>query len=323
MTAGRKSTDITIQQKPVLDGELVNGEIDRAIQSTAAVQENALALAKALGYEGSLNPDSLEEGIRESQSRVNFEVFTMGARLLLLKEQCQHGEFIERCGRLDFDRRAAYKLMMVAHKFSNDATSHHLTKLGKSKLFELAILDDDEATAFAAGETVRGITHDDAAKLSVKALREKLREADARIAAKDKVAADNQAVIQRLQEQIANRKPEPVQKPTPEFIADSALRALDNEVLTVTARIDASLRSFLVAVSAPELAVGDVIRRQSISGAIGRVLAAARQLAQDFDVPVFGVDAADGEGESDLVWQNTLKDFDAQQAGQNGGENEG
>ena len=320
MTAGRKTTEIAPQEKPAIDGELVNNEISVTALALAKAQENAVALAKNLGYEGSLNPDALEEGIRESQQRVNFEVFTMGARLLLLKEQCQHGEFIERCERLDFDRRAAYKLMMVAHKFSNDATSRHLTKLGKSKLFELTILDDEEASAFAEGQSVRGITYDDAARLSVKALRQKLREQEEQIKAKDRVAADNQARIQKLQEQLATKKPEPT--PTPEFAADAALRDLDNEVASLVARIQASLRSYLVKVIEPELEIGEILRQQAIYGAVGRVLAAARQVAQDFGVPVTGVDAADGQGEWDEIWKKSLQDFDAQQAALDGNNEE-
>lgn len=320
MTAGRKTTEIAPQEKPVIDGELVNNEISVTALAVAKAQENAVALAKNLGYEGSLNPDALEEGIRESQQRVNFEVFTMGARLLLLKEQCNHGEFAERCNRLDIEGSVARRLMMVSHKFANRATSHDLAKLGKSKLFELAILDDEEASAFAEGQSVRGITYDDAARLSVKALRQKVREQEEQIKAKDRVAADNQARIQKLQEHLATKKPEPT--PTPAFAADAALRDLDNEVASLVARIQASLRSYLVKVIEPELEMGEILRQQAIYGAVGRVLAAARQVAQDFDVPVTGVDAADGQGEWDEIWKKSLQDFDAQQAALDGNNEE-
>ncbi len=309
MTAGRTPTPYVPQDKPVIDGEQVSREMNAAFGQVAVLHENTTALAKTLGYEGSLAPDSLEEGIRESQARVNYEVFTMGARLLLLKEQCQHGDFIERCKRLEIEESVARRLMMVSHKFSNRATSHGLAQLGKSKLFELAILDDDEAAAFADGQSVRGITHDDAARMSVRALREKVREQEEQLKAKDRVAADNQGKIQELQEQLVLKKPE--QKPTPAFVADAALRDLDSEALRIAGLIAASLRSYMVKVSDPELALGDVLRRQSIIGAAGRVLAAARQLAQDFDVPVTGAEAADGCGEMDAEWAATLRDLAA------------
>lgn len=309
MQAGRRAINVVVQDKPVVDGELIMGEFARQVKADAEAKENVLAVAKTLGYEGSLTPDSLEEGIRESLARVNYETFTIGARLLLLKEQCAHGEFAERCERLEIEGSMARRLMMVSHKFANRATSHDLAKLGKSKLFELAILDDDEATAFAEGESVRGVTHDDAAKLSVKALREKIREYEERIKAKDRVAADNQGALQRLQEQLAGKKPAPA--PTPEFIADSALRDLDNESLRLMGLIEASMRSFLVKVAAPELELGDLLRQQAIRAAVGRILAATHQLAQDFDVPVSGPGAAHENGESDAVWDATLNELDS------------
>lgn len=309
MTAGRTPTPYVPQDKPVIDAEQIGREMNATFGQVAILHENTTALAKTLGYEGSLAPESLEEGIRESMARVNYEVFTMGARLLLLKEQCAHGEFMERCARLDLDRLAAFKLMTIANKFSNVSTSKHLAAISKSKLLELAILDDDEIQAFADGQSVRGITYDEVDRMSVRALREKLREQDEQLKAKDRVAADNQGRIQKLQEQLATKKPEP--KPTPEFIADSALRDLDNEALRIASMIEASLRSYLVKISTPDLALGDVLRRQSIIGAVGRVLAAARQVAQDFDVPVTGAEAADGCGEMDAEWAATLRDIEA------------
>ena len=135
MTAGRKTTEIAPQEKPVIDGELVNNEINVTALAVSKAQENAVALAKNLGYEGSLNPDALEEGIRESQQRVNFEVFTMGARLLLLKEQCNHGEFAERCNRLDIEGSVARRLMMVSHKFANRGAAHDMSKRRQKKMF--------------------------------------------------------------------------------------------------------------------------------------------------------------------------------------------
>lgn len=309
MTAGRTPTPYVAQNKPEIDGERIGREMNAVFSQVAVLHENTTKLAKTLSYEGSLAPESLEEGIRESMARVNYEVFTIGARLLLLKEQCAHGEFIAACDRLDIDRQAASKLMLVAHKFSNVATSRHLASLGKSKLFELAILDDDEAAAFAEGQSVRGITYDEIDRMSVRALREKLREQDEQLKAKDRVAADNQGRIQKLQEQLATKKPDP--KPTAEFGADAALRDLDSEALRIAGLISASLRSYLVKVNDPDLALGDVLRRQSVIGACGRVLAAARQLAQDFDVPVTGADAADGCGEMDAEWAATLRDLEA------------
>jgi len=158
-----------------------------------ATAQQTRALAKKLGYEGPLAPDLLEEGARESLARINFEVFSVGARLLLIKEQCPHGEFIERLDRLGLETRLAQRMMSATRKFPNAAISPHLSNLGKSKILELVVLDDEEAEAFANGEDVRGIPQDEIERMSVSELRHRLRLAKS---SKDKLLADKTLKIE-------------------------------------------------------------------------------------------------------------------------------
>lgn len=315
MTAGRKPAGIVPQEKPVIDGNLVLGDFETMVKGIIEAKENVQALARELAYEGMLSVDGLEEGIRIYQRRSVEALLEVGKRLLLLKESVGHGLFVEKLGQLGFAPRTAQRFMSAALRTSKSANLALLSNRidGAGKFLELMTLDDDDIAELAETGSVRGITQDQFDCMSTSEMKKALREAEARIAAKDRVAADNQAAMQRMQEQLASRKPAPVQEPTPAFLADSALRDLDNEVLTVVARIEASLRSYLVKVAAPELEIGDILRRQAISGAMGRVLAAARQVAQDFGVAVSGLDAADGCGEDDAIWAATLADFDAGQ----------
>lgn len=171
-----------------------------------AANENAIALAEQVGYTGSLNLEVLESGIAESQGRVAFELFAIGARLLLLKELCSHGEFADRCARVGFEGRVARRLMQATLRLGNRATSPDLERLGKSKLFELLVLDDDELDALTSGGSARGIVMDDADRMSVKELRAALREAKADAEATDRVLADNQKAITKLQKAAAGKK---------------------------------------------------------------------------------------------------------------------
>lgn len=311
MTAGRKPIEFVPQDKPVVDGELIMGEFARQVKADGEAQANAVALAKELNYDGALSVAGLEEEIRFFQRRNVEAVLETGKRLLLLKEVAGHGKFMERLEGIGIGYELAKKFMAATLKFSKRYSNTVLTAPGMSqtKLLELLVLDEGEIEALNNGETVRGIVIDEIERLSVSELKTKLREADERIKAKDRVAADNQAALQRLQEQLAGKKPAP--EPTPEFIADSALRDLDNESLRLMGLIEASLRSFLVKVAAPELELGDLLRQQAIRAAVGRVLAATHQLAQDFDVPVSGPAAAHENGELDEVWSATLTGYES------------
>ena len=311
MTAGRKPIEFVPQDKPVVDGELIMGEFARQVKADGEAQANAVALAKELNYDGALSVAGLEDEIRFFQRRSVEAVLETGKRLLLLKEVAGHGKFMERLEGIGIGYELAKKFMAATLKFSKRYSNTVLTAPGMSqtKLLELLVLDEGEIEALNNGETVRGIVIDEIERLSVSELKAKLREADERIKAKDRVAADNQAALQRLQEQLAGKKPAP--EPTPEFIADSALRDLDNESLRLMGLIEASLRSFLVKVAAPELELGDLLRQQAICAAVGRVLAATHQLAQDFDVPVSGPAAAHENGELDEVWSATLTGYES------------
>lgn len=222
-TRGRKPLPSAIAPLNVNE-ELIRSDLARVDQlpaMLAASEKDTTALAKALGYEGPLAPDLLEEGARESLTRINFEMFSVGARLLLLKAQCPHGEFMERLERLDIEQSMARRLMQATRKFPNRAISHDLASLGKSKIFELVVLDDEEAEAFANGEEVRGITFDEAATMSVAELRRRVRQAEAdkeaeiskvrsevsgQMAAKDRLIADSKKRIAELVEEKNKRE---------------------------------------------------------------------------------------------------------------------
>lgn len=207
MTKGRKVTSTVIETAPAINGDLVSEDI-RAVEVLAsqgiAARQNAVALAGTLGYEGSLNPDILEAGIQSNQQRVQFEMFEAGKRLLLLREQCEHGDFQARLERLAIEPRAAQKFMQATLKFANAPSTAHLANYGKTKLLELLVLDDAEVATLTDGGSARGITLDDIDCMSVSELRRALRVAAAEQAAaladKDAVIVQKTAKIEELVE---------------------------------------------------------------------------------------------------------------------------
>lgn len=172
----------------------------------AEVQEQTQELAAQLKYDGSLSPDALQEGIIQSRNRVSQELFEMGARLLLLKEQCPHGEFGNRCEQMELDRTLVKRTMQAALKFSKSAMLHHLEKMSRSKVFELLVLDDDEVKQLSSEGSVRGIELDEIDSMSVSELRKRLRDSQADIQAKDEVLAKNATKINKLQQSTAKAR---------------------------------------------------------------------------------------------------------------------
>lgn len=142
--------------------------------------QSVAGLATQLGYDGDLTVGSLEDGIRLYQRRTIEDLFELGKRLLLLKEQCQHGEFINRVELLGFDKSIARKLMVATLKFSKVETSPLLKNVkSQSKLLELIILDDDEIDVIEHGGSIGNVNLDSIETMSVRELKKALRDAKA------------------------------------------------------------------------------------------------------------------------------------------------
>jgi hypothetical protein len=166
--------------------------------------ENALAVARQVGYDGTLTVGALEDEIRFYQRRSVEACIELGKRLLVLKELVMHGEFAQRAELLGIQPRMAQKFMAATLKFSN-ANSNTLLKAAgtQTKMLELLILDDGEIEALESGETVRGVTLDKIETMSVSELKKALRDANERIEAKDAVIKDKSEKIDRQAEKIA------------------------------------------------------------------------------------------------------------------------
>lgn len=145
-----------------------------------------VGLATQLGYDGDLSVGSLEDGIRLYQKRTIEDLLELGKRLLLLKEQTPHGEFISRVELLGFDKSVARKLMVATLKFAKMETSPLLKVVNsQSKLLELIVLDDDDIDVIEQGGSIGEVSLDSIDTMSVRDLKKALREAKSTIESKD------------------------------------------------------------------------------------------------------------------------------------------
>lgn len=133
-----------------------------------------------------------------------------GKRLIVLKENEPHGEFVQIVeGTLGIHERAAQRMMQASIKYLSSklqSKATTLSGLGKSKLLELMSEDDDDLAELAEGGTVAGLTLDDVDRMTVRELRRALRESRENAAAVAKVTASKDDKINKLDAELTKLK---------------------------------------------------------------------------------------------------------------------
>lgn len=171
-------------------------------------------LATQLNYDGDISIGALEDGIRLYQKRTIEDLLELGKRLLLLKEQTPHGEFINRVELLGFDKSVARKLMVATLKFAKMETSPLLQSVkNQSKLLELIVLDDGEIDVIDQGGSVGDVNLDTIETMSVRELKKALRDAKSDIEAKEQVIkTKDQKANELLEENTKLKSPAQIKK---------------------------------------------------------------------------------------------------------------
>lgn len=194
----RKPTEMQIIEP--LDGAIPDGlHVD-----LNAITQHRMAIMEQFG-----------EGLPYERTRVIHEakfymdqstkaMLEAGKRLLILKENEPYGDFqaITR-DELNLEPRIAQKMAQAALKFLSpqlEANAKTFSHLGRSKLYELMLEDDEELAELAEGGTVAGLTLDDIDRMSVRELRKALRESKEDLAASRKLNAEKSQEINELKE---------------------------------------------------------------------------------------------------------------------------
>lgn len=204
-----RNTTPAPESKEVPANEVVIAEEFNAANQLAVMtieaNEQAMTIAKQVGYSGAVTVGALEDEIRFYQRRTVEAVLETGKRLLVLKELTPHGEFTQRVEMLGFSDRTARRFMQAALK---TAKSANLAALGNqvksaSAFLELVTHDDDVLENLAE--------MDDIDRLSASELRTRLREAKAEKEANDKLLENKNKHIDKLErekQRIAQMAPD-------------------------------------------------------------------------------------------------------------------
>ncbi|EIO1437356.1 DUF3102 domain-containing protein [Salmonella enterica] len=127
-----------------------------------------------------------------------------GKRLVILKENEPYGEFQAIAqNELGLDDRIARKMAQAAVKFLSPKLGDKrktFSDLGRSKLYELMLEDDEDLAELAEGGTVAGLTLDDIDRMSVRELRKALRESKEDLAASRQLNNEKSQEINELKE---------------------------------------------------------------------------------------------------------------------------
>lgn len=192
--------------------ESTAGWSDSANQlATLNQEQNALVRATAakLGYllpGDATDPDLIQRDIAANMRRSVEACLEVGRGLRVLKEACQHGQFLGRLDVLGIDAGVAQKFMQAATKFANASTSRLLGVAGnQSKLFEMLVLDDEQVEELALTGQTGELRLDDVATMSVKELRAAVRNLRGDIEAKDQVLDTTQKKLTKLQVQTSKK----------------------------------------------------------------------------------------------------------------------
>jgi len=137
-----------------------------------------------------------------------------GKRLVILKEHEPHGDFEKILrNQIGIPERTAQRMMQSAIKYLSPNLKEKapaLALLGKTKLFELMLEDDDALTELANGGTIAGMNLDDIDRMSSRELRSALRKSRDDIEGIRLVVSDKDKKIEEQSRQLfMNEKKSP------------------------------------------------------------------------------------------------------------------
>lgn len=212
-------------------------------------------------------------------------MFELGRALIVIKEHTPHGRFAEIAEKeFGLGRRESQRLMNATLRFIDPKMKQaqpKLMALGKSKLLELLVEEDDTLLELADGGDINGHTLDDIDRMTRNELRAALRESRDTAEAKDKIIADKNKKVDELAEKLA--KKQTGKEPSPEDVGSELTMQLSG--LEVAARSDLSR---FAEVFEQMLAHGEANgydHRPQMVAAINQIIRDAETLRERFTLP--------------------------------------
>lgn len=245
---------------------------------------NSVRVMEQWGGGETYNEDRWIERARQAARKTLEGMFELGRALIVLKEHTEHGYFREITQKeLGLGRMEVTRLMNATRRFATpqmQKAAPKLMELGKSKLLELLVEEDEALAELADGGDINGHTLDDIDRMTRNELRAALRESRETAEAKDKIIADKNKKVDELAEKLA--KKQTGKEPSPEDVGSVTMQLSG---LEVAARSDLSR---FAEVFEQMLAHGEANgydHRPQMVAAINQIIRDAETLRERFTLP--------------------------------------
>lgn len=291
------TTDITpvtaVNEEAVADGHAALN----AVAAIETAQQTAVRqLAVKIGYQlpaDCTDPDLIQRDIAANMRRSVEACLEVGRGLAVLKEACEHGQFLARLETLGIEKRIAQRFIQSALRFSNAASTPLLkAAASQTKLFEMLVLDDEQVEELEETGKTGGLALDDVATMSVKELRAAIRaEREARTAEKLKLEAVHKCDMlakDRLMASVRERANEAEERlakhETGVTPVDERVEAITNDITVHGKRADDALRMVELVIESVDSVVGQIFDTPADSrpDTAGAVLLAQRTRDQAY-----------------------------------------
>ena len=258
---------------------------------TVGVTANELALHSMEVMDKFSNGEAYNETVWIERGRFAVRqtmegMFELGRALIIIKEHTPHGRFAEIAEKeFGLGRRESQRLMNATLRFIDPKMKQaqpKLMTLGKSKLLELLVEDDDTLLELAEGGEVNGNTFDDVDRMTVKELRVALRESRETAEAKDKVIADKNKKVDELAEKLS-KKQTGVKEPKPADVGIELTMQLGSLEVGIRSQIS-RLREMFEQMAAHGEAHG-FDHRAKMVGTLNQIILDCEQLRESYALP--------------------------------------
>ena len=267
-----------MEDAPLSDGLNVN---------LNAMSEHRLEIMQQFGDGLPYERDRIVHETRFYMAQSAEAMLEAGKRLVILKENEPHGDFIDIVeSQLSLSKRTAQVMMQASLKYLSpklEQKAQALALLGKTKLFELMTEDDEDLVELADGGTIAGMSLDDIDRMTSRELKAALREARETNAAQQRVLADKNEKIDSLSTKL--EKKSRIQPPKP----DEEVKKLRAEVTALAVEAESAIAVRLSSAFETLCAycAENMIDtpRDFMAGLVCQLESTARGLRSTFDLP--------------------------------------
>lgn len=267
-----------VEDAPLTDGLSVN---------LNAMSEHRLEIMQQFGDGLPYERDRIVHETRFYMAQSAEAMLEAGKRLVILKENEPHGDFIDIVEtQLSLSKRTAQVMMQASLKYLSpklEPKAQALALLGKTKLFELMTEDDEDLVELADGGTIAGMSLDDIDRMTSRELKAALREARETNAAQQRVLADKNEKIDSLSTKL--EKKSRIQPPKP----DEEVKKLRAEVTALAVEAESAIAVRLSSAFETLCAycAENMIDtpRDFMAGLVCQLESTARSLRSTFDLP--------------------------------------